>query len=70
MYLSLQSATDKNTVSINIFNTAGQHIYTENDVLKKGINEINISTKELARGIYLVRILGEGAKESYHLVIQ
>ena len=68
--LTLQSATDKNTMLINVFNTTGQTVFTENKVLQKGKNEITISTTGLASGIYIVRVVGDGMKENYRLVVQ
>lgn len=68
--LTLQSTTDKNAVTINIFNTAGQNIHTETHILQKGKNEIRIFTRVSARGMYVVTVSGIGMKESYRLLIQ
>ena len=68
--LTLRSAADKNAISINIFNTQGQLMSTENKILESGKNEIVLSTKELARGIYMVSVAGDGLKESYRIVVQ
>jgi sucrose-6-phosphate hydrolase SacC (GH32 family) len=68
--LTLQSATDKNSIRINIFNATGQLVFTENKILKNGKNEIVVSTNKLSKGIYTVNVLGEGLKETYRLVLQ
>ncbi|MEP7255595.1 MAG: T9SS type A sorting domain-containing protein [Ferruginibacter sp.] len=68
--LALQSATDKNNIHINIFNSSGQLVFAENKMLQKGKNEIALSTNKLAKGIYVIHVLGDGMKESYRLVVQ
>jgi hypothetical protein len=68
--LTLQSVTDKNLVSIQIYNLQGQLIGTENKTLQNGRNEITLSTNRLTTGIYVVNVLGDGVKESYKLVVQ
>ncbi len=68
--LTLRSATDKNFIRINIFNSQGQLMLAENKTLKSGRNEIQISTNGLAKGIYYVNVLSEGVKQSYRLVVQ
>jgi sucrose-6-phosphate hydrolase SacC (GH32 family) len=68
--LTLQSATDKNSIRINIFNSSGQLVFRESKVLQNGKNEITVSTNKLSKGIYTVHVLGDAVKESYRLVVQ
>ena len=68
--LVLQSAVDKNNIHINIFNSSGQLVFKTNEILQAGKNEITLSTNKLAKGIYVVNVLGDGVKESYRLVVR
>ena len=68
--LILLSPGDKNAASINIFNTAGQLVFTGNKILQKGKNEIPLSTRGLATGVYVVNVVADGVKENYRLIVQ
>ena len=68
--LSLYSSTNKTIVQIRFINASGQILSSQKATLNIGRNEIALSTKGLARGVYLVNVSGDGVKESYRVVVE
>jgi len=68
--LSLNSPKGYVAVQIRIVTAGGQTVRSQNAILQKGKNEISIPMKELARGGYVVNVMGEGIKESYRLIVE
>lgn len=68
--LVLQATVDKTAVSISIYNTAGQLVFTENKILQRGENKITVSTNKLGKGVYSLLVLGDKLKERYGLAVQ
>ncbi|MEO7307341.1 MAG: FG-GAP-like repeat-containing protein [Ferruginibacter sp.] len=68
--LTMQSTSDKSPVHINIYNSSGQRVYTNNKILQAGKNEIILSTNNLSKGIYIVYVLSDWGKDSYRLVVR
>lgn len=64
--VNIQVHTPKNkVVSLQITNTLGQVIYTQNENLITGDNTLNLPTKDLANGIYYLTILNANQEYIY-----
>ena len=68
--LNIHASANNISVAISIYNMQGQLVLNVNRILQNGRNQVLLSTKDLARGMYVVSLSGDGAKESYRLVIQ
>jgi hypothetical protein len=68
--LGLQSANSGNRVTVIVYNLNGQALISMQQLLQSGSNRIRISTKELATGMYVVSVSGDGIRENFRLLVQ
>ncbi len=68
--LNIHASANSNSVAITMYNMQGQLVLSANRILQSGRNQVLLSTTNLASGMYVVNVSGNGTRESYRLIVQ
>jgi len=64
------SSLTNTSVQIRVLNISGQAVIVRKASLQIGKNQIPVSLKGLANGIYMVQLTGDGVSERYRIVVE
>ncbi|MEZ4954874.1 MAG: PQQ-dependent sugar dehydrogenase [Saprospiraceae bacterium] len=68
-FLTLQFGSPANTtMQVTIFNAAGQMVISEKKEIEEGRSEATISFKDLANGVYFVKLSGDLISQSFEII--
>jgi hypothetical protein len=68
---SINYITSQNqTVNVKLIDVLGREVYTHNSNVNNGFNAIDITTKDLNKGIYLVELNSTNGKKTERIVIK
>lgn len=57
-------------ITVKLIDVLGREVYTQNSSVNNGFNAIDITTKDLNKGIYLVELNSENGKKTERIVIK
>jgi hypothetical protein len=63
MTVSMKAKLDNSVVSINIYNTQGELIIHQNNILNEGMNDVQIDMGKYAQGLYFISLEHDGVKK-------